>query len=397
MTYKKTLLKRKIEEVFMYPFVLIGKIAGSVFTLSTSHRVFLFFPNGDIGGSPQVNIDLTNCIKDTHPLIIFSKKPSNNQFREMYDIPGVRVIDLHKWIDKKYIHFVNFFFRGVLSAWINKGNNSIVFGGESMFFYKVIPHLKKSVLTVELCHLDTWLPYSIGFIDRISKRGFSTEKLKQKVEQQYRDNHLPDSYFSKLFFYDNAIDIPQPYETNNERLQVFFIGRGSPQKRVHLIAKIAHSLYSQNWPVDFNFVGDVEKVIDTSAYPYCKFYGNVKSQELMQDIYRKADVLLMTSAFEGLPVVVMQMMAHGKVVVSTAVNGIPDYIIDYQNGILITNGNEEQIVIDGIAAIGVLLTDPDLRKKMGNKSREIAKQKFSREAFCSNYRKVLEIDQRLKQ
>ena len=51
MTYKKALLKRKIEEVFMFPFVLLGKIAGSIFKLSTSHKVFLFFPNGDIGGS----------------------------------------------------------------------------------------------------------------------------------------------------------------------------------------------------------------------------------------------------------------------------------------------------------------------------------------------------------
>jgi glycosyltransferase involved in cell wall biosynthesis len=396
MTYKKALLKRKIEEVFMFPFVLFGKVAGSIFKLSTSHKVFLFFPNGDIGGSPQVNIDLTNCIQDTKPLIIFSKKPANNQFREMYDLPGVRVLDLHKWIDKKYIHFVNFFFRGVLAAWINKQQNAVVFGGESLFFYKIVPHLKTSVLKVELCHLDTWLNYSIGFIDKIDKRGFSTEKLKQKVEEQYRDNKLPSSYFGRLFFYDNAMDFPEPYTIENDRLQVFFIGRGSPQKRVPLIAAIAARLHEKGAPVDVNFVGDVEKVIDPEKYPFCKFYGSIKSQETMQEIYRKADVLLMTSAFEGLPVVVMQMMAHGKVVISTAVNGIPDYIFDEVNGLLIHNGDEKQIIEDGIKAIERLINDPGLRRRLGAKSRDVALEKFSREAFCRNYRNVLELDQRLK-
>lgn len=396
MTYKKALLKRKVEEVFMFPFVLLGRIAGSVFNLSTTHKVFLFFPNGDIGGSPQVNIDLTNCISDTKPLVIFSKKPANNQFREMYNVPGVRVLDLHKWIDKKYIHFINFFFRGVLASWINKQENAVVFGGESLFFYKMVPHLKKTVLKVELCHLDTWLNYSIGFIDKIDKRGFSTEKLKQKVEEQYRQNNLPSSYFDKLFFYDNAMDFPEAYTIENKRLQVFFIGRGSPQKRVPLIAEIAENLHEKGSPVDVSFVGDVEKVIDPSKYPFCKFYGSIKSQETMQEIYKKADVLLMTSAFEGLPVVVMQMMAHGKVVVSTAVNGIPDYIFENINGLLIANGDEKQIIDDGIQAIEKLAVDPELRKRLGAKSREIALQKFSREAFCKNYRAVLELDQRLK-
>ncbi|MCC6258048.1 MAG: glycosyltransferase family 4 protein [Chitinophagaceae bacterium] len=396
MTYRKALLKRKIEEVFMSPFVWLGKLLGRLFPLSTQHQVFLFFPNGDIGGSPQVNIDLTHCIRDTRPIIIFSKKPSNNQFREMYNIPGVRVLDLHKWIDKKYLHFINFFYRGVLASWINKQKSPVVFGGESLFFYKMVPHLKPNVLTVELCHLDTWLPYSIGFIDKINKRCFSTEKLKQKVEAQYRENNLPESYFSRLFFLDNAIDFPGEYQNHSPRLQVFYIGRGSPQKRVPLIAEIASSLHQKNAAVDFSFVGDVEKVIDPVQLPFCTFYGNVKSQDKMQELYKKADVLLMTSAFEGLPVVIMQMMAHGKVVVSTPVGGIPDYIFDNLNGLILNNGAEPQIVEDGIKAIEKLASDIQLRERLGAKSREIAIQKFSREAFCRNYRKLLELDQRLK-
>ena len=112
----------------------------------------------------------------------------------------------------------------------------------------------------------------------------------------------------------------------------------------------------------------------------------------MKRIYEEADVLLMTSSFEGLPVVIMQMMAYGKVVVSTAVNGIPDYIHHMENGLLIKAISENEIIEEGTTCIEMLLQDPELRKKLGKRSREIAIEKFSRDAFCSNYRKLLKLD-----
>ncbi|MFZ1372041.1 MAG: glycosyltransferase family 4 protein [Ferruginibacter sp.] len=391
MTYTAAKRKLQLEMIGMFPFVLLGKLAGHLFRLKTNHRVFLFFPNGDIGGSPQVNIDLTNCIKNYKPLIIFSKKAGNNQFREKYNIEGVRVIDLHKYIDNKILHFVNFFFRGLLSVWINKQENAVVFGGECIFFYKMIPHLKKHVHCAELCHLATWLPYSIGFIDRINCRVFSTEKLKEQVENQYRENNLQHAYFDKLFFIENTIDIPEYNLKPNSTLQVYFIGRGAVQKRVHLIASIAKIIYTKGLPVKFNFVGDVDKTIDITAFPFCKFYGNVKEEATMKQVYEDADILLLTSSFEGLPIVVMQMMAYGKVVISTAVNGIPDYIHHEENGFLIRATDENEIIKEGVTYIETLLQNPDMRIKLGKRSREIASEKFNRQAFCTHYRRLLKL------
>ena len=41
---------------------------------------------------------------------------------------------------------------------------------------------------------------------------------------------------------------------------------------------------------------------------------------------------------------VMEMMAFGKTIVSTAVNAIPDYIKDGENGILVSPNNAESFV-----------------------------------------------------
>lgn len=390
MTYKEAKRKFFIERIGMFPFVLLGKICGYIFPLKTSHNIFLFFPSPDIGGAPQVNIDITNCINDKRPLIIFSKKPKNALFREKFTMEGVRILDLHRLIDNKLFHFVNFFYRGLLATWINKQKGAAVLGGESLFFYKVIPHLRKEINCVEVCHLDTWLHYSIGFIDRITTRVFSTERLKQQVEQQYSDNKLPEYYYKKLRFIENTIDIPAYMQPDNNDLEIYFIGRGSPQKRVHLIAAIAEKINSKQLPVKFNFVGDVEKVIDPSNYPYCKFYGNVKDEALMRKIYEQADVLILTSAFEGLPVVVMEMMARGKPIISTAVNGIPNYIHHLENGLLIQSTDELEIVAEGCKYVEELLNNKPMRVSFGERSRVIAIERFSREEFCKSYRLVLQ-------
>jgi L-malate glycosyltransferase len=301
----------------------------------------------------------------------------------------VTVIDWHRKIDNKLYHFVNFFYRGVLAAWINRAKNPVVFGGESLFFYKVIPHIRKDIPRIELCHLDTWLPYSIGLIDQITIRVCSTLKMKEAIIRQYEGIAVERKFYDRLYFIENRIDMPEYGEVRNASLEVVYIGRGAPQKRVHLIAAIALKMHESGLPVHFSFVGDVEKVINIKEYPFCTFYGNVKDENLMQSIYRQSDVLILTSAYEGLPLVVMYMMAYGKVVLSTAVNGIPDYITHRQNGLLIRATGEDGIIVEGVELLRLLIDDPGLRVVLGQQSREIALQKFGGELFCREYRKLL--------
>jgi glycosyltransferase involved in cell wall biosynthesis len=389
MTYGAAVIKRNIELVLMFPFVALGKLVGTLFSLKTKHRVFLFFPSADIGGSVKVNIDITECIKDEKPLIIFSKKPKNNQFKTLFESKGVRIIDLHKYIDNKLYHFVNFFFRGVLSAWINKEERPVVFGGESLFFYKMLPHVKQKVKKIELCHLNTWIDFSQAFAKYIDLRIFSTPKIKRDVENQYRRNNLPQSFFDKLMFIDNKVDIPFYEEVTNSVLQVIYVGRGAPQKRVHLIAEIARKMHDSGSRVHFSFVGDVEHIIPEEVKQYATLYGNINDEDRLHELYKNSDVLLLTSAYEGLPIVVMDMMARGKVVVSTAVDGIPDYISHAKNGLLIEEKEEDKIVQRGVELLEQLIEDPALKARIGLESHHFAETHFSGKTFCATYRKIL--------
>ncbi|MEO8415618.1 MAG: glycosyltransferase family 4 protein [Ginsengibacter sp.] len=390
MTYHTAIVKRKIEAVLMYPFVLLGKILSPFFALKTRHKVFIFSPSADIGGSIHVNADLCSCLADKFPLVIFSKKPKNNEFLHLFTVEGIRIIDLHKYVDRKLFHFVNFFYRGVISSWINKVDNPVIIGGESLFFYKVLPHIKKKSTRADICHLNTWFNYSQAFIKNMDVRIFSTPALKRDAEALYTKNHLPNEYYQRLHFIDNKVYIPERFFKSNTTLSVVFIGRGAPQKRVHIIAAIAKKMHDLDINVHFSFVGDVEKIIDPGDYPYCTFYGNVRDKNKMEEIYKNADVLLLTSANEGLPIAVMEMMAHGNVVVSTAVGGIPDYITRGENGFLLENNPDENTIIEeGISVLKNLEGNRILLQEVGEKSRLYAEEHFSGKVFCEQYRKVL--------
>ena len=374
----------------MYPFVLLGKIMSPFFKLKKQHRIFIFCPSADIGGSIQVNIDLCSCFADQLPLVIFSKKPKNNEFLPLFNIKGVSTIDLHRYVDHKWYHFVNFFYRGVISSWINKVENPVVLGGESLFFYKVLPHIKEEAKRVDVCHLSTWFNYTQAFIKNLDARIFSTAKLQRDAEELYKKNNLPPEYFSRLYFIDNKVNLPDRSQIINQTLEVVFIGRGAPQKRVPIIAAIAKRMNEMKANIHFSFVGDVEKVIDTVDYPYCTFYGNVKDRNKIEEIYKTSDILLLTSAYEGLPIAVMEMMAYGKVVISTAVDAIPDYIVNGENGFLIENYVDENKIIDeGIMTLNNLVNNKTLLKEVGEKSRQYAEKHFSGEAFCEKYGRIL--------
>ncbi|MGN6476539.1 MAG: glycosyltransferase family 4 protein [Flavipsychrobacter sp.] len=389
MNYRTAVLKRNVELVLMFPFVFLGKLAGKIFTLNTPHNIFLFFPSGDLGGSIKVNAEIAECIKDHKPLIIFSKKPKNNGFIQLFNIEGVRIIDLHKYVDNKLYHFINFFFRGVLSSWINSAKNPVIFGGESMFFFKIVPHVRKKAKIIELCHLNTWFNYSLAFIDFIDIRIFSSHQIKRDAEKIYEANNLPNTYYDKLIFIVNKIDIPNWLPVNNDILQVVFVGRGAPQKRVHLIAEIARAVHKENLPIHFSFVGDVKDLIPQDVQAYTTLFGNIDDKSELNKIYQKSDVLILTSLFEGLPIVVMEMMARGKIILSTAVGGIPDYIDHLNKGFLIYETDEQKIVSNAVDYLLLILRDENLRTSIGRRSYEYAVTHFGGEKFCNSYRKIL--------
>jgi colanic acid/amylovoran biosynthesis glycosyltransferase len=79
----------------------------------------------------------------------------------------------------------------------------------------------------------------------------------------------------------------------------------------------------------------------------------------------QADVFVLASFAEGLPVALMEAMALGVPCVSTTIAAIPELIRDGENGLLVPPANPQALR----DALSRLAHDPELRSKLGRKAR----------------------------
>lgn len=109
----------------------------------------------------------------------------------------------------------------------------------------------------------------------------------------------------------------------------------------------------------------------------------------LRSAYTDADVVVLSSLWEGLPYVVLEALATGTPVVSTAVDGIPEAVTHGETGLLVPPSAPEPVA----AALVELLSDRDRSRAMGEMGRADVAERFSLEGMidglASVYRDVL--------
>ena len=97
-------------------------------------------------------------------------------------------------------------------------------------------------------------------------------------------------------------------------------------------------------------------------------------------VMRAFDVFVLSTNFEGLPLVVLEAMAMGLPVVATAVNGIPEVIDSDDVGLLAAHEDDVTLARHLVG----LLSDPARAATIGAAGREVVRRRFSTEAFSRN-------------
>jgi len=97
-----------------------------------------------------------------------------------------------------------------------------------------------------------------------------------------------------------------------------------------------------------------------------------------------ADVFLLTSVSEGIPLTVIEAMAAGLPCVATDVGGVSEVVIDGQCGLLAPAGNDEALS----QHLATLVTDGRRRRAMGESGRQRAFSTFSDRTMHTAYRKL---------
>jgi glycosyltransferase involved in cell wall biosynthesis len=174
----------------------------------------------------------------------------------------------------------------------------------------------------------------------------------------------PDTVVANESWLKDWMFAPQVPEAMHEPPVVLFVGRLVEGKRVRELVRAVLELLDEGVSLRCCIVGDgplKEELMRTVRESPCfDFRGWLRplSPELFQT-YRDADILVLPSVAEGLPLVLLEAMASGVAVIATSVAGVPQIVTDGVTGLLLADGHTESIK----RAIRRYLQDPDLWRR----------------------------------
>jgi glycosyltransferase involved in cell wall biosynthesis len=110
--------------------------------------------------------------------------------------------------------------------------------------------------------------------------------------------------------------------------------------------------------------------------------GESKLQE-----YRRSDVFAYPTRYryEGQPLVILEAMASGLPIVTTAQGGIPETVEDGRSGLVVRPGDIEALV----DAITRLTRDPTLRQRLGDEARSRYLARYTPQRFAARVEELL--------
>ncbi len=188
----------------------------------------------------------------------------------------------------------------------------------------------------------------------------------------------------------NRLQIP-------ERAPVaIFVGRVTSDKGIPELTE-AFSQISHRFPdLRLVLVGcfEDEDPLPAGTRAFLETHSRVIFVGAVQDTapyYAMADVVVLPSRREGLPLVVLEAQAAGKPVIGAAATGIVDIVADNETGLLVPVGDVPALA----AAMARLITDKALTTRLGLAGQEQVKGKFRQEQIWQElHRAYLEVLQR---
>jgi glycosyltransferase involved in cell wall biosynthesis len=142
-----------------------------------------------------------------------------------------------------------------------------------------------------------------------------------------------------------------PYSRpDTQRLTMLAVGRLHPVKDHAFLLHACYELKSSGTDFLCLIAGEgsqrpwLEHLIRNLGLESCvKLLGHLSRQDL-DTCYELSDLVVLTSRSEGIPLVLMEAMAHGRAVLAPSITGIPELVKDGETGFLYRAGSLEDFL-----------------------------------------------------
>jgi glycosyltransferase involved in cell wall biosynthesis len=99
------------------------------------------------------------------------------------------------------------------------------------------------------------------------------------------------------------------------------------------------------------------------------------SRSRLEAFYENSNLVVLTSRSEGLPLALMEAMARGKTVLAPSISGIPELVMNGQNGFLFREGSIDDF-LDQVEKIRT--SSPDILRNIGAAAMQTISKSFNR-------------------
>lgn len=181
----------------------------------------------------------------------------------------------------------------------------------------------------------------------------------------------------KIDVVHNGVKVPVKPCSPCSRQDVLFLGRLDANKSPDVLLRASREVLDRfpKTKIVFGGDGEIEKnkalAEELGIAERCEFRGWVIGDKRAA-LFERAAVYCLPSKNEGLPMSVLEAMAHGIPTVATAVGGVPQVIEDGVSGLLIDVDDEVALS----ESLALLLAKPELREELGRNGRDQIVRKF---------------------
>lgn len=360
-------------------------------------EVVFFFPFYGTGGAEKIHLKIVEALLDPHTYVLFTGKSKNNSLWTHFN-KAANCFDVYSFIKGSEKNQYKFNEALIKALNTNKSLQS-VFGCNSFYFYDILEKLAPTIKKIDLIHAFSAPDYGIEdysekSIEKLDKRIVINKRTYNDLIKQYETLSLSKDLVERIQIIENGL-LGNTEQTilkkDKAAFTVGFVGRWSKEKRPQLFLEVAKKVKKQTPEIHFVMAGtDVkqhEGSINDSGVD-CK--GEIINKNLIEALYAKMHILVITSYREGFPLVIMEGMQHGVAIVATDVGSIHEHVHHSKTGFIVENSNNEQQIVDHITErILELYYNPELWNQISENVKVHAATHFGIERFNTEYRKLL--------
>lgn len=387
--------------------IIVQRIICQIPKIVPSKRRRLLFIMADtgIGGIQKVCLDIVSSLDAEQYAIAILTTNQNVHHWEQRFRSVVEYLWLLPAVTEKRKYFP------IIETVVRRLRIELICITHSRIGYACIPLLRQRFLTlkiVDLLHNREWqkrknlemIEYAHQFDSWIDRRIVVNHDVERYLIECYHTDP------QKVTVIHNGVDVTlfdpstvpagiyrTHYQIKESERIISFIGRLSPEKRPDMVIELAEWFRQRGHQnIRIFLAGNgrehgalQEKIAQSGCQTMVIMTGAIDdSHALLQD----TDILFLCSEMEGLPIVVLEALAMQVPIIAPCVGGIPELVIDGENGYLIPF---DQNFIDVCGQkILMLLSDEMRYNHMAQNNRQRAEKYFSLSKMTADYDAVFQ-------